>query len=52
MASHDQVGRLFSEGVFFADPGSRWMRGTNENAVSVGDGPVGLFSQAGAGSSR
>ena len=31
MANHDQVGRLLSEGVFFADPGSPWMRGTNEN---------------------
>lgn len=31
MASHDQVARLFSQGVFFANPGSPWMRGTNEN---------------------
>ena len=31
MAGHDQVALLFSEGVFFADPGSPWMRGTNEN---------------------
>jgi IS30 family transposase len=31
MARHDQVASLFSEGVFFADPGCLWMRGTNEN---------------------
>jgi transposase, IS30 family len=31
MARHDQVALLFGEGVFFADPGSPWMRGTNEN---------------------
>jgi IS30 family transposase len=28
MARHDQVALLFGEGVFLADPGSRWMRGT------------------------
>jgi IS30 family transposase len=28
MARHDQVALLFCEGVFFADPGSPWMRGT------------------------
>lgn len=33
MAGHDQVALLFSEGVFFADPGSPWMRGTNENGL-------------------
>jgi len=52
MARHDEVARLFSQGVFFANPGSPWMRGTNENTVSIGDGSVGLISQAGAGSSR
>ena len=31
MARHDLVAELFSEGVFFANPGSPWMRGTNEN---------------------
>ena len=31
MARHDEVAELFSEGVFFADPGCPWMRGTNEN---------------------
>jgi IS30 family transposase len=31
MAAHDKVAKLFREGVFFADPGCPWMRGTNEN---------------------
>jgi IS30 family transposase len=31
MASHDEIALLFGEGVYFADPGSPWMRGTNDN---------------------
>ena len=31
MARHDEIAQLFGEGVYFADPGSPWMRGTNEN---------------------
>lgn len=31
MASHARVALLFEQGVFFANPGSPWMRGTNEN---------------------
>ena len=31
MARHDLIAHLFPEGVFFANPGSPWQRGTNEN---------------------
>ena len=31
MARHDVLAEHFDEGVFFADPGSPWQRGTNEN---------------------
>ena len=32
MARHDEIGRLFDDGVFFAYPGRPWERGSNENA--------------------
>ena len=31
MASHPQISAVFSDGIFFAHPGSPWQRGTNEN---------------------
>ncbi|MET9023703.1 IS30 family transposase [Actinopolymorpha sp. NPDC004070] len=31
MAHHDQIGLLLRDGVFFAQQGSPWQRGTNEN---------------------
>jgi len=43
MASHDKIALLFGEGVFFADPGSPWMRGTNENT----NGLVGQYLRKG-----
>jgi transposase, IS30 family len=30
MASHPQIAELFSDGTFFAHPGSPWQRGTNK----------------------
>jgi IS30 family transposase len=35
MARHDEIATMFSQGVFFADPGCLWMRGTNENTNGV-----------------
>jgi IS30 family transposase len=31
MARHHELTELFSDGIFFAHPGSPWMRGSNEN---------------------
>ena len=31
MAHHDRLAELLAEGIFFAHPGSPWLRGTNEN---------------------
>jgi IS30 family transposase len=31
MAQHAHLAPLFAEGVYFAHPGSPWMRPTNEN---------------------
>jgi IS30 family transposase len=31
MARHQEIAELLAEGVFFADPGCPWQRGTNEN---------------------
>ncbi len=31
MAAHEDIGRLLSDGVFFAHPGAPWQRGTCEN---------------------
>lgn len=31
MAHHDQLAALLADGIFFANPGSPWQRGSNEN---------------------
>jgi IS30 family transposase len=32
MARHDDIAHLLRDGVFFAEPGRPWQRGSNENA--------------------
>ena len=31
MARHDEIAHLLSDGVYFAEPGRPWQRGSNEN---------------------
>ena len=52
MARHLTITESLRAPVYFCDSRSPWQRGSNENIVSIGDGSVGPFSQAGVGSSR
>ena len=52
MAQHAQLRTDVGMAIYFCEPHSPWQRPSNENTVSIGDGSVGLLSQAGAGSSR
>ena len=51
MAGHLDLTRKTGMTVYFCHAHSPWQRGSNENIVSIGDGSVGPFSQAGVGSS-
>src|SRR3954467_10206042 len=31
MARHDEIAHLLSDGIYFAEPGRPWQRGSNEN---------------------
>nr|MBA3410568.1 IS30 family transposase [Geodermatophilaceae bacterium] len=52
MAGHLDLTAAIGMPVYFCHAHSPWQRGSNENIVSIGDGSVGPFSQAGLGSSR